>query len=122
MPRAKPKPQPQPSPAAVNGDATDVMTLSEAAAYLRLPEEEVLRMVREQNLAARQVGSEWRFSREAILRWLGTGPGPKSNKEAWAAWAGSWKDDPDLERIVEEAYRARGRPITEDGSYKNFTS
>ena len=27
-----------------------------------------------------------------------------------------------LEQIVEDAYRRRGRPITEDGSYKNFIS
>jgi len=36
--------------------------------------------------------------------------------------AGKYKDDPDLEQIVEDAYRRRGRPITEDGSYKNFSS
>jgi hypothetical protein len=36
--------------------------------------------------------------------------------------AGKYKDDPDLEQIVEEAYRRRGRPITEDDSFKNFSS
>ncbi len=35
--------------------------------------------------------------------------------------AGKYRDDPDLEQIVEEAYRRRGRPITEHGSYKNFS-
>ncbi len=114
MPRAKPKLEPQPSPAAVNGPPTDVLTLSEAAAYLRLPEEEVLRMVREQNLAARQVGSEWRFSKGAIDHWLRTGPAGKSNKEAWLALAGAWKGDPYVEEELKEIYKRRGRPMTED--------
>jgi hypothetical protein len=30
------------------------------------------------------------------------------------------KDDPYLEDMLEEIYRARGRPITEDGSYRLF--
>ena len=30
------------------------------------------------------------------------------------AMAGKFKDDPDLEEICREAYRKRGRPITED--------
>ncbi|MHB1424179.1 MAG: hypothetical protein ACYC3I_13470 [Gemmataceae bacterium] len=33
------------------------------------------------------------------------------------AAAGAFKDDPDLLALVEDAYRKRGRPITEDGSY-----
>jgi hypothetical protein len=36
------------------------------------------------------------------------------------AVVGMWKDDPDLEDMVEEIYRRRGRPITEDGSYRLF--
>jgi hypothetical protein len=34
--------------------------------------------------------------------------------------AGAFKNDPDLEDIVEDIYRKRGRPITEDGSYRLF--
>jgi hypothetical protein len=62
MPRAKSKSQPDPGrtsvPADANGVSREVLTLSEAAGYLRLAETEVLRMVREQNLHARQVGQE----------------------------------------------------------------
>jgi len=39
----------------------DVLTLSEAAVYLRVPEPEVLWLVREQGLPVRQVGLEWHF-------------------------------------------------------------
>jgi excisionase family DNA binding protein len=126
MPRAKQQPEPTPlPPPAANGGAVvgEILTLPEAAAYLRLSEADVLRCVHEQGLPARQLGTEWRFCKAAIEDWLSTGAPSalQANKEAWLALAGVWKDDPDLEKIVEEAYRRRGRPITEDGSYKNFS-
>jgi len=125
MPRTKKKSKPASQsvapPPKSNGPMCEVFTLPEAASYLRLPEQDVLRLIQEQGLPARKVGSKWRFLKTAIQQWLSTGaPSLQSNKEAWQAMAGKYKDDPDLERIVEDAYRRRGRPITEDGSYKNF--
>jgi excisionase family DNA binding protein len=114
MPRTKhskpaPTPKPEPQPAAVNGPPGEVLTLAEAAAYLRLPEGEVLRVVREQGLHARQVGSEWRFLKSAINDWLRAGGPPTSNKEAWLGLAGAWKEDPFLEEFLEEIARQRKR-------------
>jgi excisionase family DNA binding protein len=121
MPRTKKRPATTPKPVALNGPMPgEVLTLTEAAAYLRLPEEEVVRLAEMQDLPGRLAGTEWRFLKTAIQQWLSTSA-LRSNKEAWIALAGSCKDDPDLEGIVEEAYRRRGRPITEDGSYKNFS-
>jgi excisionase family DNA binding protein len=118
MPRTKKNPEPAPvtlPPAPTNGPPCDVFTLEEAAAYLRLLESDVLRLVREQGLPARQLGLEWRFLKTAIQQWLSTGsPRPQSGKEALLALAGKYKDDPDLMNICEEAYRRRGRPMTED--------
>lgn len=118
MARIKPKPARTPA-AEVNGSAGEVMTLSEAASYLRLPESEVSRLAFEQGLPGRHTGTEWRFFKAAIQQWLSQ-PLPKPSKEAQMAVAGSLRDDPNLEAIVEEIYRQRGRPITEDGSYKLF--
>ena len=60
MPRAKPKPQPPPpappAPAA-DGPAGEVLTLPEAAAYLRFSEADVLHLVEEQNLPARRMAN-----------------------------------------------------------------
>jgi excisionase family DNA binding protein len=118
MPQTKKKPEPTPGPTlppGENGPGAEVLTLSEAAGYLRLPEAEVLRMVREQDLPARKVGSEWRFLKTAIQDWLRTGPTSlQKNKEAWMALAGAWKDDPYVEEELKEIYRRRGRPMTED--------
>jgi excisionase family DNA binding protein len=115
MPRIKPKPpaksagKPQ-----ANGPVAEVLTLCEASAYLRLPENEVLRMVHEQGLHGRQVGSEWRFLKSAIEEWLRTGPRPKSNKEAWRALVGMWKDDPTVDELREEIARQRRELMPED--------
>lgn len=93
----------------------EVLNLSEAAAFLRLDERDVLNLVHEQGLPGRQVGEEWRFLKAALRGWLGTAvaPGP-SRKEAQLALVGKYKDDPDLMRICEEAYQKRGRPLTEE--------
>jgi len=120
MARSKPKPEPTsqpvvPSPA-VNGPVGDVLTLAEAAAYLRLSEEVVVGLVHSQDLPGRFAGREWRFLKSAIQEWLSKPP-PKYSKEGQLSVAGMFKDDPDLVEMVEEIYRRRGRPITEDGSY-----
>jgi excisionase family DNA binding protein len=101
------------APSSVNGPASDVLSLSEAAAYLRLPEEEILRLVREQELPGRQTADGWRFWKGAIQVWLSQ-PVPKPKKDFWEATAGIFKDDPHLDEIVKEAYRQRRRSITED--------
>ncbi len=113
MPRVKSKATETAKPAA-NGLQADVLTLREAATYLRVAEQDVLRMVHDQGLPGRQVGTDWRFLKTAIQDWLRTGTPPRlSSKEALLALAGKFKDDPDLEEIVREAYRRRGRPIIE---------
>jgi excisionase family DNA binding protein len=96
-----------------SGATGDVLTLAEAAAYLRVLEEEVLRMVREQDLPARQVGTQWRFLKSAVEAWLGQRSSSAKSKGIWAA-AGSWKNDPYLDELLKEIYRRRGRSIAEE--------
>src|SRR5947209_20444441 len=120
MPRTKkhqpePAPPSEPQPAAVNGLPGEVLTLAEAAAYLRFPEADGLRLVDEQGLPARRLAKEWRFLKAAIQQWLSTPP-PRYSKEDQLAVIGSWKDDPYLEEELKEIFRQRGRPMTEDES------
>lgn len=108
MPRTKPKPSRSSPP---NGPPSDVLTLSEAAAYLRLSATDVVRLVDEQGLPARQLGSEWRFLKAAIQVWL-SAPLPKGQEQGiWAA-AGTLQDDPYLEDMLKEIEEMRGRPAT----------
>ena len=90
----------------------EVLTLPEAAAYLRLPEADVLAMIEQQDLPARRFGNEWRFFKAAIQKWLSASA--NANKEGiWAA-AGSLRDDPFLEEMLAEIERMRGRPTSEE--------
>jgi excisionase family DNA binding protein len=90
----------------------EVLTLAEAAAYLRVPEAELARTAGSQGLPGRIIGSEWRFSRDAIQDWLRL----PSMKHRLLQSAGSWKDDPYLDELLREIERQRERSIAEDGS------
>jgi excisionase family DNA binding protein len=104
--------QPAPSSVDVNGPASEVLTLTEAAAYLRLSEAEVLRLIDEQALPARRLGKERRFLKSAIQQWLAGGTPSQPGKMAQLAVAGSWKDDPLVEEELKEAHGRRGRSRT----------
>src|SRR5438067_9808143 len=107
MPRTKTKPKRPAKPMTAEVPNGAVLTLPEVAAYLRMPEEKVVRLVRESNLPGRWAGDEWRFLKAAVDDWL-TGWSVRSNKEAWRSVAGVWKDDPTLEEMLKEIYRQRG--------------
>ena len=115
MPRTSTtKPKSQPRPANVNGTTDDVLTLSETAAYLRLAEADVVELVQAQGLPGRVVGKDWRFLKSAVQDWLRCDRPSKSNKEAWTKLAGVWKDDPDLDQVLEEINKQRGRALPKD--------
>lgn len=48
----------------------NLMTLVEVAAYLRLSKDTVYRMASAAKLPASKVGSQWRFRRDDVDRWL----------------------------------------------------
>jgi excisionase family DNA binding protein len=52
----------------------EVLTLTEAAAYLRVPEEELLRLAERRDIPAQRIGGEWRFLKRALGHWLTYGP------------------------------------------------
>jgi excisionase family DNA binding protein len=113
--RTKSRKSPKPS-APMNGLAgpgIEVFTLSEAAAYLRVSEADLMRLVHDQALPGRQFGTEWRFLKSAIQDWLRTPPKPGS-REAILSVAGAWKDDPLVEAELAEIYRKRREDLVED--------
>lgn len=56
----------------------EVLTLEEAAALLRLAPAAVRARAEAAELPARRFGDEWRFSRAALMAWLGAGDRPAS--------------------------------------------
>src|ERR1017187_3789402 len=79
--------------------AADVLTLAEAAAYLRVSADDVLKMISAEDLPARKLGTEWRFFKAAIQNWLST-----PRKGSILDHAGEIADDPYLEEMLREIY------------------
>ena len=50
--------------------ASGVLTVREVAEYLRVHQTTIYRLLKEQKLPAFRVGSDWRFNREVIERWM----------------------------------------------------
>jgi excisionase family DNA binding protein len=113
MPRTKSKPKNKPK-AQPPAPAGEVLTLPEVAAYLRLPADKVEKLARRGELPGRQIDAgEWRFLKSSVNGWLKGSLA--TNKEAWMAVAGVWKDDPTVDEMLKDIYRQRGRPMTENG-------
>jgi hypothetical protein len=95
----------------------EILTLAEAAQFLRVSEDGLKADAVGGKVPGRVVAGEWRFNRAALLCWLGhfeiksfpsgPEPTPKSSKERILALSGVWKDDPTVDAMVEEIYRQR---------------
>jgi hypothetical protein len=56
--------------AGLNESAPEVLTGSEAAAFLRIEEDALLAAAENGEVPARKIAGEWRFSREILVAWL----------------------------------------------------
>ena len=104
----------------------EILTLGEAAKYLRVSEAVLKSMAEEEGIPARKFGKEWRFLKIALEDWMRWGlplngwmppswlwsklaPDEKTGNpnESLLKLAGIWKDDPTAEEMVREIYRRR---------------
>lgn len=92
-------------------ESAEVLTAEEAADYLRVPVSSVLELAERAELPGRQIGGEWRFLKHALADWLREG----GRRERLLRLAGEAADDPYQDEMLEEIYRARGRPMVDDG-------
>ena len=86
-------------------DALDVLTLEEAAIYLKIEYADIRRMVKEQGLPGRKIGEEWRFLRGAIADWLRAASGsslPVTQPEKATRAERPARDDRPQRRFPEE--------------------
>jgi excisionase family DNA binding protein len=94
-----------------DGVNANVLTASEAAAYLRVPEPDLLLMACSGELPGRKIGAQWRFYKPALQQWLGVTAG----KKGLLSQLGALGDDPHLEAMLSQIYKRRGRSETENG-------
>ena len=90
--------------------STDVLTLEEAAAFLRVSPEAVLCLILQQALPGRQIDSQWRFLRAALADWLRE----RSSKAILLSQAGALAGDESLAELRASIYKGRGRSEVEE--------
>ena len=92
-------------------ESSEVLTLEEAASFLRVSQEAVMRLVVQQALPGRQIEGQWRFLRAALADWLRE----KSGKAVLLSQAGALANDESLAELRAAIYKERGRPEVEEG-------
>jgi excisionase family DNA binding protein len=87
----------------------DVLTVDEAARYLRISKDALKRLAAQGKIPGRQIDRHWRFLKIALEDWL-RGPGGRDGRTALLEQAGAFKDDETLPALRAAIYAARGRP------------
>ena len=88
----------------------DVLTLDEAARYLRIPQETIERQAARGQIPGRRIEDTWRFLRSAIDQWLSA----QDSRTILLQQAGTLADHDSLPAQRAGIYGERGRPETED--------
>lgn len=89
---------------------TEVLTLDEAAAYLRLASEVVERQATQGQIPGRKIENEWRFLKSAINDWLST----PTHHSTLLQQVGALAHDETLAELRASIYRDRGRPEVDE--------
>ena len=87
----------------------DVLTLEEAANYLRLPKEAIERQAQTGQIPGRRIEDVWRFLRAAIDEWLRS----QDKRTILLQQAGALANDESLAELRAKIYYERGRSETE---------
>jgi excisionase family DNA binding protein len=90
----------------------DVLTLEEAAEFLRISARTAEDLADRGILPGRRVNDDWRFLKDAIEDWL-RGRDPK---QSLLQQAGALSDDESVEEIRNAIYAARGRAEIDDAA------
>lgn len=88
---------------------SDVLTLEEAANYLRLPKETIERQAAQGQIPGRRIEDTWRFLKAAIDQWLRS----QDNRTILLQQAAVLADDESLADLRAAIYAERGRPEAE---------
>lgn len=55
----------------------DILNLEQAIEFLGVSEKTIIKLLREEHIPARKIGREWRFSKEALIKWIAAGDSTK---------------------------------------------
>ena len=88
----------------------EVLTLQEAARYLRLPPASVKKHAERGDIPGRQIGKQWRFLKSALNEWLGR----PDSRRLLLSMAGAFKNDETLPELRKAIHAARARPESDE--------
>ena len=88
----------------------EVLTLDEAADYLRLSKETIERQAFQGQIPGRRIEDTWRFLKAAIDDWLRS----HDSRMILMQQASALADDETLSQLRANIYADRGRPETDD--------
>jgi len=84
---------------------SEVLTLEEAAGYLRVPKEMMEREVIQGKIPGRRIDRTWRFHKSALDEWLQR----QGGRSVLLSQAGALADDSTLAQLRSDIYAERGR-------------
>src|SRR3990172_2004574 len=91
---------------AMNPEPTsNIFTVGEVAAYLKLPISTVYRLAERREIPGHKVGRQWRFQREVIDEWL------RKRSEMRTTSILVADDDDDVRELLAEALEGPGRRV-----------
>ncbi len=85
--------------------ASDIFTVGEVAAYLKLPISTVYRLAERRDIPGHKVGRQWRFQRAVIDEWL------RKNSETRTTTILVADDDDNVREVLAEALEGPGRRL-----------
>ena len=85
--------------------ASDIFTVGEVAAYLKLPVSTVYRLAERREIPGHKVGRQWRFQRPVIDEWL------RRRSETRPTTILVADDDDDVREVLAEALEGPGRRL-----------
>jgi excisionase family DNA binding protein len=78
-------------------DGQEVLTLQEAASFLRVSEEALAELADHHAIPAQRIAGEWRFLRRALANWLAYGPDFYHELRRFPPWAFEY---PPLDELI----------------------
>lgn len=60
----------------------ELLTFKDAVEFLKTSEKTLMKLLQEENIPARKIGKEWRFSKDALIKWVSEGDSRDYTKNA----------------------------------------
>lgn len=83
----------------------EILNMQEVCELLNVSEKTMIKVLQEEDIPARKIGREWRFSKTAIIEWIGSGNSVEyKNQEDGAAINRYEKDTSKLLELLDRVH------------------